>query len=200
MLTTLHFLDDPGRSDAWRSIARLGLDGKHCVDWCRSPIARLAAQYNCFLHSLFSKSFEGKHPILQRNLLANERRAHRYYISVRSVTFCIIVSVQSIMFLFQNYSWNGEFTSRPSLLHLFPIHNPNNNPDIDPVHKPNFPISLPLSSQLLPINNFKVLLVIPHPLYCIGVTFTETPNCPVLKIHKLHLNCSWKFSTAASFF
>ena len=82
-------------NDAWRSIARLGLDGKHCVDWCRSPIARLAAQYNCFLHSLFSKSFEGKHPILQRNLLANERKAHRYYISVRSVTFCTIVSTNS---------------------------------------------------------------------------------------------------------
>ena len=84
-------------SDAWRSIARLGLDGKRCVDWCRSPIARLAAQYNCFLHSLFSKSFEGKHPILQRNLLANERKlwAHRYYVSVRSVTFCIIVSTNS---------------------------------------------------------------------------------------------------------
>ena len=82
-------------NDAWRSIARLGLDGKHCVDWCRSPIARLAAQYNCFLHSLFSKSFEGKHPILQRNLLANERKAHRYHISVRSVTFCIIVTTNS---------------------------------------------------------------------------------------------------------
>ena len=82
-------------SDAWRSIARLGLDGKRCVDWCRSPIARLAAQYNCFLHSLFSKSFEGKHPLLQRNLLANERKAHRYYISVRSVTFCTIVSTNS---------------------------------------------------------------------------------------------------------
>ena len=82
-------------NDAWRSIARLGLDGKHCVDWCRSPIARLAAQYNCFLHSLFSKSFEGKHPILQRIVLANERKAHRYYISVRSVTFCTIVSTNS---------------------------------------------------------------------------------------------------------